>query len=151
VSIIVDGLDECHESALVDSLYRLRQQKSYGITKWMFTSRDDPIVRKRFENSTSEILVVPRAVVQGDIRKFLEDNADLLCGTCDQLNTFAERSQGNFLMIRLTIDPFRNEELTCSEEFDEAIEQFQPELGRCWFRSLQRLQQRSPQIKELAR
>ena len=150
VSIIIDGLDECHESALVDSLLRLRGQKGHGITKWFFASRDDPIVRKRFENSKSETLMVPRTVVQNDIRKFLEDNADLLCGTCDQLDTFTKLSQGNFLMIRLTIDPFRNEELTCSEEFDEAIENFQPELGRCWFRSLQRLLQRSPQIQELA-
>jgi hypothetical protein len=52
--------------------------------------------------------------------------------------------------MRLTIDPFRNEELTCSEEFDKALASFQPELGRCWFRSLQRLLERSEQIQELA-
>ena len=54
-------------------------------------------------------------------------------------------------MTRLTIDPFRNEELTCSEEFEEALDNFLPELGQCWFRSLHRLSQRSEQIQELAR
>ncbi len=150
VSIIIDGLDECRESSLLDSLVRLRDQKVHGITKWLFTSRNDPVVRKKFENSNWDILTVPSNVVQKDIRKFLEDNSDLLCGTCDQLDRVTKLSEGNFLMMRLTIDPFRNEEFTCSEEFDEALDTFQPELGRCWFRSLQRLLQRSDQIQELA-
>ena len=53
-------------------------------------------------------------------------------------------------MMRLTVDPFRNEEFTCSEEFQEALDDFQPDLGNCWFRSLQRLSQRSEQFQELA-
>lgn len=150
VSVVVDGLDECRETILLDSLVRLRDQKGHGITKWLFTSRNDAVVRKKFENSEWDILTVPSKTVQADIRKFLEDNSDLLCGTCDQLDRITELSEGNFLMMRLTIDPFRNEELTCSEEFQEALETFSPELGRCWFRSLQRLLQRSEQIQELA-
>jgi hypothetical protein len=150
VSVIIDGLDECHETALLDSLTRLRDQKGHGITKWLFTSRNDPVVRKKFENSKWDILTVPSKIVQEDIRKFLEDNSDLLCGTSKQLDRITEMSEGNFLMMRLTIDPFRNEELTCSEEFEEALDTFQPELGRCWFRSLQRLLHRSEQIQELA-
>ena len=150
VSIIVDGLDECRDGALLDSLIRLREQKGPGITKWLLTSRNDPVARKRFETSKWEILTVSNKVIQNDIRKFLEDNADLLCAACNQLDQVTKLSQGNFLMMRLTIDPFRNEELTCSEEFDKALASFQPELGRCWFRSLQRLLERSEQIQELA-
>ena len=151
VTVIIDGLDECHDHTLLDSLVRLQAQKTYGITKWFFTSRSDPAISKCFERTQTEILVVPQKVVKNDIRKFLEDNADLLCGTCDQLDRITTRSQGNFLMMRLTIDPFRNEELTCSEEFEEALDNFSPELGQCWFRSLHRLMQRSEQIRELAR
>jgi hypothetical protein len=150
ISVVIDGLDECHETALLDSLVRLRDQKTHGITKWLCTSRNDSMIRKKFENSSWNILSVPSKIVQEDIRKFLEDNSDLLCGTSDQLDRITKISDGNFLMMRLTIDPFRNEELTCSEEFEEALETFQPELGRCWFRSLQRLLQRSEQIQELA-
>jgi hypothetical protein len=150
VSIIIDGLDECSESVLLDSLVRLRDQKSPGIIKWLFTSRNDPIIRKKFEYSNWVILTVPQSVVQNDIRKFLEDNSDLLCGTCDQLDRVTKMSQGNFLMMRLTVDPFRNEELTCAEEFEEALDNFQPELSRCWFRSLHRLLERSAQVQELA-
>jgi hypothetical protein len=150
VSVVIDGLDECLESLLLDSLVRLRHQKSPGITKWLFTSRNDPIIRKKFEGSNWNILTVPKSVVQNDIRKFLEDNSDLLCGTCDQLDRVTNMSEGNFLMMRLTIDPFRNEELTCAEEFEEVLGNFQPELSRCWFRSLHRLLERSSQIQELA-
>ncbi|KAH6717311.1 hypothetical protein BKA61DRAFT_321465 [Leptodontidium sp. MPI-SDFR-AT-0119] len=150
ISIIVDGLDECHEGILLDSLIRLRDQKRYGITKWFFASRNEGLVRKKFENSKSAILSVPSKVVQTDIRKFLEDHGDILCGTSEQLDRITDLSQGNFLMMRLTVDPFQNEELTCSEEFEEALDEFQPELGRCWFRSLQRLSQRSEQCQELA-
>ncbi len=150
VSVIVDGLDECHESAILDSLIRLRDQKSYGITKYFFTSRDDALVRKRFENSKSAILTVPSKVIQTDIRKFLEDNSDILCGTREQLDRITKLYEGNFLMMRLTVDPFKNEELTCAEEFEEALNDFQPQLARCWFRSLQRLSQRSEKVQELA-
>lgn len=150
VSVVIDGLDECRESAILDSLIRLREQKVHGITKWLFTSRNDAMVRKKFENSKWDILTVPNKIVQDDIRKFLEDNSDILCGTSDQLDRIADLSEGNFLMMRLTVDPFRNDELTCSEEFEEALETFQPELGRCWFRSLQKLLQRSAQVQELA-
>ncbi|KAK0101958.1 hypothetical protein ONS95_001233 [Cadophora gregata] len=150
ISIVVDGLDECHESILLDSLLRLRDQKTYGITKWFFTSRNEGLLRKRFENSKSAILSVPSNVVQTDIRKFLKDRSSELCGTDEQLERLTELSEGNFLMMRLTVDPFRNEEFTCSEEFEEALDDFQPELGQCWFRSLQRLSQRSEQYQELA-
>jgi NACHT domain len=150
VTVIIDGLDECSESLLVDSLSRLVDQKGPGITKWMFTSRDDPLIRKRFEASTYNVLNVPKDIVQNDIRKFLEDNSDLLCGTCDQLDRIANSSQGNFLMIRLTIDPFRNEELTCAEEFEAAMKGIRPELSRCWERSLRRLSERSGPIQKLA-
>jgi hypothetical protein len=150
VSVVIDGLDECSESVLIDSLVRLRDQKSPGITKWLFTSRDDPIIRKKFESSKLEILSVSKTIVQNDIRKFLEDTPDLLCGTCDQLDQITRMSQGNFLMMRLTIDPFRNGELTCAEEFEAALDGFLPELSRCWFRSLHRLLERSGQIQELA-
>jgi hypothetical protein len=108
------------------------------------------MIRKKLGSSNWDILTVPKTVVQNDIRKFLEDNSDLLCGTCDQLDRVTKMSQGNFLMMRLTIDPFRNEELTCAEEFEEALDNFQPELSRCWFRSLRRLLERSDQIQELA-
>ncbi|PVH81019.1 hypothetical protein DL98DRAFT_654227 [Cadophora sp. DSE1049] len=150
ISIIVDGLDECHEGILLDSLLRLRDQKTYGITKWFFVSRNEGLVRRRFENSKSAILSVPSKVVQTDIRKFLKDNSNELCGTEEQLERLTDLSEGNFLMMRLTVDPFRNEEFTCSEEFEEALDDFQPELGKCWFRSLQRLSQRSEQYQELA-
>ncbi|KAL2060902.1 hypothetical protein VTL71DRAFT_8954 [Oculimacula yallundae] len=150
VSIVVDGLDECIESVLLDSLIRLRDQKSYGIMKWFFASRNEGMVRKRFDNPKSATLTVPSKVVQTDIRKFLEDYSDIFCGTSEQLDRITDLSQGNFLMMRLTVDPFRNEEFTCSEEFEEALDEFQPELGRCWFRSLQRLSQRSEQYQDLA-
>jgi len=151
VYIIIDGLDECQESALLDSLVRLCEQKSYGIIKWFFSSRYEPHICKKFAGMKMETLMVEKAVVQSDIRKFLEDNADLLCGTCEQLDRITASSEGNFLSVRLTIDPFRNEELTCEEEFEKTLHDFQPELGRCWFRSLQKLTQRSDQIQDLAR
>jgi hypothetical protein len=108
------------------------------------------VFRTKFESSKWDILAVPKTVSQNDIRKFLERNSDLLCGTCDQLDRITKLSQGNFLMVRITIDPFRNGELACAEEFEAAFDGFQPDLGRCWFRSLQRLLERSEQIQELA-
>ena len=52
VYIIIDGLDECQDSTLVDSLVRLCGKKTFGITKWFFSSRNEPGVRKKFEDIT---------------------------------------------------------------------------------------------------
>lgn len=150
VYIIVDGLDECGEGPLLEALIRLRNQKGYGITKWLFTSCNDPIARKVFEASKTSILTVPKTIMQNDIRRFLEDNADVLCVTDDQLERITKISQGNFLAMRLTVNPFCNEEVTCSEEFEEALDNFHPELGQCWFRRLQKLSQRPEKIQNLA-
>lgn len=152
VSIILDGIDECRQSILLsESLIRLAGQKRFGITKWLLTSRNEPQIRKKFTDNSWDIMDVPKRLIQKDIRTFLDDNTDLLCQSCDQLGLLAELSQGNFLMMRLAIDPFRNEEVTCSDELDQTLLDFQPELARCWLRSLQRLLQRSAQVQDLAK
>jgi hypothetical protein len=151
VYIVIDGLCECQDGSLPDLLIRLSNNKGYGITKWLFTSRNELEICKKFEMIGAEKLTVSKIVVERDIRKYLEDNVDLLFGTEDQLDRLTTLSEGNFLGIRLTIDPLREDEVTCEEEFEETLKSFQPELGRCWYRSLKKLTRRKETIQELAR
>lgn len=147
--IVIDAVDECNEARLIDSLLCLSTKKSFGITKWLFSSRSEPEIIKKF--SKIDALPVPKTAIENDIRLFLNDNSDLFCGTCDQLDQFAKMTEGNFLQARLSVDPFRNEDITCREEFDEMLMTFQPGLGRCWYRSLQKLSQASMQLQELTK
>jgi len=151
VYIVIDGLCECHDGTLPDILIRLSNNKGLGITKWLFTSRNEPEIYKRFEAIGADTITVSKTVVERDIRKYLEDNVDLLFGTEDQLDRLTTLSEGNFLGIRLTIDPLREDEVTCEAEFEETLKSFQPELGRCWYRSLKKLTRRKGPIQELAR
>jgi hypothetical protein len=151
VFVVIDGLCECQDGSLPDLLIRLSNKKGFGITKWLFTSRNEVDICRKFEAIGAEILTVSKTVVETDIRKYLEDNVDLLFGTQNQLDRLTTLSEGNFLGIRLTIDPLREEEVTCEEEFEKTLKSFQPELGRCWYRSLKKLTQRKETIQELAR
>lgn len=151
VYIIIDGLCECQDGILADLLIRISNSKGLGITKWLFTSRNELDISKKFEAIGADSLTISKSIVKMDIRKYLEDNVDLLFGTKDQLDRLTALSEGNFLGIRLTIDPLREDEVTCEEEFEETLRSFQPELGRCWYRSLKKLTQRKKTVQELAR
>ena len=155
VHIIVDGLDECSkiEEAL-DTFCRLVQFDTYGITKWFFTSRDEPIIRDTMVDKLQALEITPpRGVIMNDIATFLNCQDDKLalkkCATCVQYWTAA--SEENFLYSKLMFDILCGNGVTCSDEIHEELQKFPPGLTGCYTRCLEGLTRRKEPERNLAR
>lgn len=154
VHIIVDGLDECSDSGKVlDIFRRLVTFSTYGVTKWFFTSRDEPSIRSTMEDVNAMEIRPSRGIIMNDITIYLDSQdkkmAARQCASCVQYWTAA--SEENFLYSKLMFDILCGEGVTCSDEIHEELQKFPPGLKGCYMRCIENITHRPERERELAR
>ncbi|KAJ9602077.1 hypothetical protein H2200_013437 [Cladophialophora chaetospira] len=159
VHIIVDGLDECYDKRYtiekaLEMFRRLVQFPTYGITKWFFTSRDEPIIRDTMMNKLQATEITPpQGAIMNDIATFLDAHGKKLalkkCADCVQYWTAA--SEENFLYSKLMFDILCGDGVTCSDEIHDELQKFPPGLTGCYTRCLESLTRRKEPERNLAR
>jgi hypothetical protein len=152
VHIILDGLDECHDSSkMAGAFVNLISTATYGISKWFFTSRDEQEIRSIAQQVGATEIVPSVTAVISDIRKYAEDHTaggKLPRGCVD---CWTAASQGNFLWINLILKILMGMDLTCDEDIEEELDAFPKGLSGCYIRTLKQLSIRPQKHQELAR
>ena len=151
VSIVIDGLDECPDSELVDVLIRLSHKPVLGVIKWLFSSQADFHIVSKFEQKKIQQLLITSAMTKEDVRKYLKDSCNMWCGTPDQFDKMVESCEGNFVQVRSMVERDENGEFSTPKDIDLLLEKYEPGVGRCWFRSLQRLKMKVTTVQNLVK
>ncbi|KAI5924921.1 hypothetical protein F4810DRAFT_102735 [Camillea tinctor] len=154
VHIIVDGLDECSDVRKCLELFRkVIQFKTYGITKWFFTSCDLPIIGDFMEDIQCMKISPAPGVIMRDITTFLDAQQNQLvskkCVECIQYWTAT--SEENFLYSKLMFDIICGNGVTCNDEIIEELNKFPLGLVGCYTRCLHNLSTRTELERNLAR
>ncbi|RYP81370.1 hypothetical protein DL770_005923 [Monosporascus sp. CRB-9-2] len=152
--IIVDGLDECCDVPKALRIFRrLIGFCTYGITKWFFTSRDEPSIRAFMEGVQALEIRPARGVIMNDIAMFLDAQGEKLavenCSSC--VRSWTAASEENFLYSKLMFNILSGEGVTCSDEIQEELQKFPPGLAGCYTRCLANLSRREKPERKLAR
>ena len=154
VHIVVDGLDECSDIVKALEIFRrLVTFSTYGVTKWFFTSRDEPSIRSAMEDVNAMEIYPSRGVVMNDIATYLDSQGKKMvvrkCVDCVQYWTAA--SEENFLYSKLMFDILCGEGVTCSDEIHEELQKFPPGLKGCYMRCIENITHRPERERELVR
>lgn len=145
--IVIDGLDECKdEMPTLDALLHLVQMPTYGVVKWLFTSRDHPVIRAVMEKCKAVEIQPQKGSISKDIRTYFSEHID--CQSC--IDGWTEDEE-NFLYARLVCETLQGQGLTCDEEIQEALDEFPKGLNGYYLRSLEKLSEKSETQQELAR
>ena len=147
VYLVIDGLDECSdEGETLMALQHLWGLSTYGVVKWLVTSRDQPNIRTAMEHQKAvEIQPQQQAIVE-DIRKYFSAHID--CKSC--FEQWGE-DEDNFLHARLVCETLEGQGFTCKEEIEEALAKSPRGLNAYYMRTLEKLILRSEKEQELAR
>ncbi|KAK0727703.1 hypothetical protein B0T26DRAFT_695426 [Lasiosphaeria miniovina] len=154
IHIVIDGLDECSDIQGALRLFsRLAGFENYGIAKWFFTSRDEPVIQAAMGKMQATELRPAKGTVMSDITTFLDANsANLAVRKCkDCVEYWTAASQENFLYSRLMLQLLCGDGVTCSDEIHEELRRFPPGLSGCYTRCLDSLTRRKDTERELAR
>jgi hypothetical protein len=154
VHIVVDGLDECSDIVKALEIFRrLVPFSTYGVTKWFFTSRDEPSIRSTMEDVNAMEIHPSRGVIMNDIATYLDSQGKKMvarkCVDCVRYWTAA--SKENFLYSKLMFDILCGEGVTCSDEIHEELQKFPPGLKGCYMRCIKNITHRPERERELAR
>lgn len=145
--IIIDGLDECKDMDLtLETMLELVRMPTYGIVKWLFTSRDYQAIRTVMDQSGAVEIHPLASKVSEDITKYF--SAHIKCRYCVD-----ERIKGedNFLYARFVCETLGGQGFTCTEEIQQALHAFPKNLNAYYLRSLERLSEKTEVEQELAR
>ncbi|KAH7389091.1 hypothetical protein BKA64DRAFT_711194 [Cadophora sp. MPI-SDFR-AT-0126] len=158
--IVFDGLDECESSSREDVLAfiaRLAKEQS-SLVKVFVTSRRDEDIKDTFDGCP--VVEIDSELVNDDIKVFLRDeierriqdkklklrNLDLKDAILDAISS---KSNGMFLWAKLQLD------LVCEERRDsdiiKALEFLPRDLYATYDRILQKIDKKTPALRELAR
>lgn len=151
VHIVIDGLDECRDSTGMLLILRLLlEAQTYGIVKWLFTSRPERQIRTELLRYGAVEISAPMQSLTSDIRVFMTDRLqNKKCTGC--IDDWISQCQGNFLWASLMLQVMDGEGLTCEEDVEEELENFPQGLTGCYLRTLHQLARRSERQQELAR
>jgi hypothetical protein len=147
--IVIDGIDECgDEKDFLPVLQKLIGMPTYGIVKWLFTSRNQASVRKVMEAvKATEMEVLPGSVhVLEDVQKYFSANLTVSASTSEYTD-----GEDNFLYARFVCETLRGEGLTCEADIQNALERFPRNLNAYYIRALEKIAARSLEDQELAR
>lgn len=147
VYIVMDGIDEClDEESILFHFRRLLGMPTYGRVKWLFTSRDHPIIRSTLEDSKAVEIQAESRLISEDIRRFLRSHVP----SEDLMGRFTE-AEDNFLYAKLMCDAMRGEGLTSAAEIEEALSKYPKDLNGYYMRVLGKLSGKSNEEQERAR
>jgi hypothetical protein len=154
VHIVVDGLDECNDTAKALALFRqLANFKTYGVTKWFFTSRDERNIRSMMQAVNAIQISPPEGTIMSDITAYLdaEGSARSAVNCADCVRYWTAASEENFLYSKLVLEILCGKGVTCSDEIHEELQKFPPGLTGCYMRCIEKLSQRTVRERDLAR
>ncbi|KAI1735277.1 hypothetical protein F4680DRAFT_435961 [Xylaria scruposa] len=142
VHIILDGLDECRDrKVLLPILVTLINFSTYGIVKWLLTSRAErDICQEILQHNVHEIEARVE-LVNSDIRKFMHDS----CPDEDWKQTIEdlmETSKGNFLWANLMLQVLKDSMTSSKKDVKKELEKFPRDLNSLYLRTLHRLSKR---------
>jgi NACHT domain len=154
IHIIIDGLDECCDTSKALDLFRtMLRFDTYGVTKWFFTSRDEPDILATMNAAGAMSIRPEKGIVMNDIAKYLDTQGQTReageCAACVRYWTVA--SEENFLYSKLMFDILCGDGVTCSDEIHEELQKFPPGLKGCYMRCIENITRRSAREQELAR
>ncbi|KAH7309821.1 hypothetical protein B0I35DRAFT_440686 [Stachybotrys elegans] len=147
IYVVVDGVDECNEEmSFLQTLDALISLRTYGLVKWLITSRDHAAIRGCMERAKAAEIQPNNDAVLQDVKAYFAANLSLT----SQTRIYIEE-ESNFLYARFLCETIRGQGLTCEAEINEALERFPHDLTTYYARSLERISQRSKSEQELAR
>ncbi|KAG8160710.1 hypothetical protein KVR01_008974 [Diaporthe batatas] len=145
--VVVDGIDEClDDDVLLATLQHLLKMPTYGLVKWLFTSRNSPKIRSVMEDCQAIEVEAPTASVSNDIHTYFSKY--ITCQSCIEEWT---EDEDNFLYSKLICDTLRGEGLTTDAEIEEALNRYPKNLNGYYMRVLEKLCMKTEQQQELAR
>lgn len=147
VYMVIDGLDECTDEELtIRTLELLWGLGTYGIVKWLVTSRDQFNIRTTMKRQGAvEVRPSPQVITE-DIRSYFSSHVD--CQSCVDQWTDGE---DNFLYAKFVCDKLCGKGLTCKDEIKKALEKFPRGLNAYYTRTLEKLALRTEEEQELVR
>lgn len=145
--VVVDGVDECVDDDIVlATFHHLLKMPTYGLVKWLFTSRNYPKIRSVMEDGQAIEIEALTASVSNDIRFYFSKY--ITCKHC--IDEWTE-DEDNFLYAKLICEALRGEGLTTDSEIEEALERYPKDLNGYYLRALEKLSEKTEQQQELAR
>ncbi|KKY32021.1 putative nacht and wd domain-containing protein [Diaporthe ampelina] len=145
--VVVDGVDECLDDDItLITLHYLMKMPTYGLVKWLFTSRDYLKIRSVMEGGQAVEIKAPTESVSHDIRFYFSKY--ITCQHC--IDKWTE-GEDNFLYSKLICEALRGEGLTSDAEIEEALERYPKNLNSYYIRALEKLSEATEQQQELAR
>lgn len=145
--VVVDGIDEClDDDMLLIRLQHLMKTPTYGLVKWLFTSRNSPKIRSVMEACQAIEVEAPTQSISNDIRTYLSKYI-----TCQHCINKRSKDEDNFLYSKLICDTLRGEGLTTDAEIREALKRYPKDLNGYYMRVLEKLSKKTEQQQGLAR
>lgn len=145
--VVIDGVDECLDDDItLATLHHLMEMSTYGLVKWLFTSRDYSKIRSAMEGGHAVEVKAPTGSISHDIRLYFSKY--ISCQHC--IDKWTE-DEDNFLYSKLICDTLQGEGLTSDAEIKEALERYPKNLNSYYLRALEKLSKATEQQQELAR
>lgn len=145
--VVIDGVDECLDDDItLATLHHLMEMSTYGLVKWLFTSRDYSKIRLAMEGGHAVEIKSPTGSISHDIRLYFSKY--ISCQHC--IDKWTE-DEDNFLYSKLICDTLQGEGLTSNAEIKEALERYPKNLNSYYLRALEKLSEVTEQQQELAR
>lgn len=145
--VVIDGVDECLDDDItLITLHYMMNMPTYGLVKWLFTSRNYLKIRTVMEASRAVEIEAPTESISHDIRFFFSKY--ISCQHC--IDKWTE-GEDNFLYSKLICDTLQGEGLTSDAEIEQALETYPKNLNSYYLRALDKLSETTEQQQVLAR
>lgn len=147
IHFVIDGLDECSDEAVfLDHLVNLVNMNTYGLVKWLFTSRNHTTIRAAMQKCQAAEIKAETDLVSRDIRAYFSDK--ISCQECIEEWT---QDEDNFLYAKLVCETLQGQGVSCDDEIKSKLRQYPKDLNGYYIRSLEKLSSKSDELQELAR
>lgn len=145
--VVIDGIDECQDDDMtLTTLQYMMKMPTYGLVKWLFTSRNYVKIRTVMEGSQAVEIEASRESISHDIRFYFSKHIS----SQHSIDKWTE-GEDNFLYSKLICDTLQGEGLTSDAEIEQALETYPKNLNSYYLRALEKLSETTEQQQELAR
>ena len=151
IHIIIDGLDECRNREVFKSAFpNLVLATTLGLSKWFFTGRNEPDIRRMMENLNAAEITPSLASINTDLKTYASAQGPKYhhCPNC--MSFLISASDGNFLWITVILRIMSGDDVICNEEIIEELKKFPKGMTGPYLRSIEQLSLSAEPLQEFA-